>query len=177
MPRPNLNTIAAPVVSVMMALTAFVVTSNNTGSTGEPILLASYKPYPPGVLCIEQGRMITVHIAKDGTLFLRGTYEDEDGKPVYPDKDVPITSEKLTARIEELYRTRAEPVAYVEGEPRVEFGKVAEVIGRIRAAQCNVALIDKSTLEPAKSEMQSQHRAGVFIDLPWPSKSFDARPQ
>ena len=59
----------------------------------------------------------------------------------------PVTKDQLGARLTEIFKTRAERVMFVKGEPDILFGDVAEVIDIAKGAQ-----IDKVGLITAKIE-------------------------
>lgn len=59
----------------------------------------------------------------------------------------PVTKDQLGARLTEIFKTRAERVMFVKGDPDILFGDVAEVIDIAKGAQ-----IDKVGLITAKIE-------------------------
>ena len=59
----------------------------------------------------------------------------------------PVTKDQLGARLTDIFKTRAERVMFVKGDPDILFGDVAEVIDIAKGAQ-----IDKIGLITAKIE-------------------------
>ena len=59
----------------------------------------------------------------------------------------PVTKDQLGARLTDIFKTRAERVMFVKGDPDILFGEVAEVIDIAKGAQ-----IDKIGLITAKIE-------------------------
>ena len=59
----------------------------------------------------------------------------------------PVTKDQLGARLTDIFKTRAERVMFVKGDPEILFGDVAEVIDIAKGAQ-----IDKIGLITAKLE-------------------------
>ena len=59
----------------------------------------------------------------------------------------PVTKDQLGARLTDIFKTRAERVMFVKGDPDILFGDVAEVIDIAKGAQ-----IDKVGLITAKIE-------------------------
>ena len=59
----------------------------------------------------------------------------------------PVTKDQLGARLTDIFKTRAERVMFVKGDPEIMFGDVAEVIDIAKGA-----LIDKIGLITAKIE-------------------------
>lgn len=92
--------------------------------------MVSRAAYPPFTLCIEQ-RLVIIRVKADGGLFV---------------VTEPVSPAGLERRLEELFRTRVERVAYVVGEPGSTFGQVAEVIDVVRRVAPNVGLLTPSTV-------------------------------
>jgi biopolymer transport protein ExbD len=59
----------------------------------------------------------------------------------------PVTEDKLGKRLEDIFKTRAERVVFVKGDPSIEFGAVAKAIDAAHGAG-----IDKVGLMTAKVE-------------------------
>ncbi len=58
----------------------------------------------------------------------------------------PITRAALTRRLEEIFKTRAERVAFVLGAPELSYGEVADVVADVRVTVENVGLLTPSTV-------------------------------
>lgn len=80
----------------------------------------------------EDARTVVVSVNKGGALMI-----NQD----------PVTKDQLGARLTDIFKTRAERVMFVKGDPEILFGDVAEVIDIAKGAQ-----IDKIGLITAKIE-------------------------
>lgn len=67
----------------------------------------------------DPGAPVVVQVAADG--LLRINHE-------------PVSWDKLSARLEEIFSRRAEKVAFVQGEDQVRFGEVARAVSAMRSA-------------------------------------------
>jgi biopolymer transport protein ExbD len=85
-------------------------------------------PPPPG-----QDRTVVIVIEKDKSMKL-----NQD----------PITADTLGDRLTEVFKTRAERVVFVKGDPDLDFGTVANAIDIAKGAQ-----IDKVGLMTPKAEL------------------------
>jgi len=130
---PSLHNCAAPLASVLLVLAAVAVAGNT--SMGLPVAVVSRSAYPPGAVCVEQ-RLIIVRIDSDRRLYINAE---------------PITRMELNGRLEKLFRTRAEPVAFVLGAPELNYGEVADLVARVRLAVPNVGLLPPATF-PTRQE-------------------------
>ena len=74
------------------------------------------KPQPPD----QQDRTVVIVIEKDKKMHLN----QED-----------VTEDKLGMRLEEIFKTRAERVVFVKGDPDLEYGTVAKAIDIAKGAQ------------------------------------------
>src|SRR5258708_7935554 len=70
----------------------------------------------------EEGRTIVIRAQPGGLLWINNE---------------PATLETLGPRLVEIFKTRAERVAFVEGDPTLEFREVARVIGIAKGAGVN----------------------------------------
>lgn len=141
---------SAAVVSVLMTITTIV--AGSAAPRGEPVVLVRRSGYPPGVSCIEQ-RIIIVRVGRDHKLFINSE---------------PIKPNELVRRLDEIFRTRVERVAYVLGAPDIPFGEVAGVIGAVREVVPNVGLLTPSTV-PTMSEPLLQWPNGSYpVKTVWP---------
>jgi biopolymer transport protein TolR len=86
------------------------------------------QPPPPP----DQDRTVVIQIAKDGTMKIN----QED-----------ITEAKLGTRLEEVFKTRAERVVFIKGDPDLDFEAVAKAIDIAKGAA-----IDKIGLMTPKIE-------------------------
>jgi len=97
---------------------------------GQPVALVMRSGYPPGTLCVEQ-RLIIIRV--------------ESGRKLYLNSE-PLSRTELARRLDQIFMTRAERVAYVLGGPNISFGEVADVIGIMRVIVPNVGLLTPSTV-------------------------------
>src|SRR6478672_6995337 len=72
----------------------------------------------------------------------------ENGKTKYKINQEDVTVENLQQRLTDIFKTRAERVMFVKGDPDVEFQNVAQVIDIARGTQ----VVDKVGLITAKIE-------------------------
>lgn len=92
---------------------------------GLPIRMASRSAYPAGLACVLQ-RLVIVRIKSDATLYINAD---------------PVTHHTLTARIDEMFRTRADRVELVLGASELSYGQVAEVLETARLSVDTVGLL------------------------------------
>jgi biopolymer transport protein ExbD len=97
---------------------------------GHPVALVRRSAYPISVLCVDQ-RLIIIGV--------------ESGRRLYLNAE-PLSRAELARRLDRIFFTRAERVAYVLGGPNVSFGEVADAIGIVRAVVPNVGLLTASTV-------------------------------
>ena len=126
---PSLRNASVPLASVLLILAAIVAATKNV-SVGLPLVVVSRSAYPPNVLCVEQG-LIIVSIDKSRRLYINAE---------------PVKQATLPHRLEEVFRTRAEPIAYVYGAPELSYGEVAGIITTVRQAVGNVGLLTPATI-------------------------------
>ena len=126
--KPALNIFAASLTGLLLVLSAIAAATMGT-KTGLPLYIAQRSAYPPGVLCIEQ-RTVVVRIDADRNLFLN--YE-------------PVTRAALKGRLYDIFKTRAEPLAYVLGASELSYGDVAETIDQVRAVVPTIGLLTPAT--------------------------------
>jgi biopolymer transport protein TolR len=81
-------------------------------SEGEEALIPQQSRLPPDSSKIEP-EVVVVQVLADGTLKIN---------------QEPVTFDKLSPRIEEIFKQRATRVAFIRGDKPVEFGVVARVI-------------------------------------------------
>ena len=126
---PDLRIISPALVSLLLVLAAITAMIANV-PTGLPVAVPRREALPPSVLCVEQ-RLIIVRVEADGALYINSE---------------PTTRTSLTPRLEEIFRTRAERVAFVFGSPQVTFGDVAGVISIMRRTVSNVGILTPTTV-------------------------------
>jgi biopolymer transport protein ExbD len=133
--HPDIRSASAAYASILLALAA-IIGSAATVSRGELVGLVARSGYPPGVICVEQ-RTIIVRV--------------DSGRKLHINSET-LQRAQLINRLEEIFRPRAERVAYVLGAPDVSFGEVAEIVGLVRTVVPNVGLLTPSStptdLEP-----------------------------
>ncbi len=141
---PEMRPASATFASVVLTLAA-IVAGAAIVSKGEPVVLVKRSGYPPGVACVEQ-RLIIVRV--------------ESGRRLYINSE-PLTRAELIGRLEEIFRTRAERVAFVLGGREANFGEVADTIGLVRRTVPNVGLLTPSSV-PTESEPLLQWPRGAY---------------
>ncbi|MCX6623438.1 MAG: hypothetical protein NTY38_20710 [Acidobacteria bacterium] len=114
---------------MLLVLTAILIFAANL-PLGLPVGVVSRYGYPPGTLCVEQ-RIIIVRVGANRELHINAE---------------PVTRAALHRRLEELFATRAERVAFVLGAPELSYGEVAEVVAIVRQTVGNVGLLTASTI-------------------------------
>jgi biopolymer transport protein ExbD len=128
-PQANIN--VTPLIDVLLVLLIiFMVITPLT-----PKGLDALVPQPPKTPQQQQNpedRTIVVQILKNDTLKIN---QDD------------VTLDKLQGRLEDIFKTRAEKVAFVKGDEDLTFSDVAQVIDKVHAAG-----VDKVGLITAKIE-------------------------
>lgn len=90
------------------------------------------QPAPPGQQSAADTRTVVIQVNKNGAIMV-----NQD----------PIEESRLGARLEDIFKTRAERVVFVEGDPDLQYQSVARVIDIAHGAG-----IDKVGLMTAKVE-------------------------
>lgn len=84
----------------------------------------------------------------DRTVVVQVLQPPNGGKPTYKINQEDVSQDNLGSRLTDIFKTRAERVMFVKGDPDVEFQYVAGVIDVARGTQ----VIDKVGLITAKIE-------------------------
>lgn len=77
------------------------------------------QPPPPGSKSAANERTVVIILNRDGSMLLNTE---------------PVTEETLEGRLAEIFKTRAERVVFVKGDPDLEFQHVARAIDKAKGA-------------------------------------------
>jgi len=128
-PKSDIN--MTPLIDVLLVLLIFMVITPLTPKGLETLVPQppppNAPPPPPG-----QDRTVVIIINKDRSMMLNTE---------------PINEDRLGSRLEEVFKTRAERVVFVKGDPDLEFRDVAKAIDIAKGAG-----IDKVGLMTPKIE-------------------------
>jgi len=120
-----------PMIDVLLVLIIIFMVITPLTPKGLETLVP--QPPPPGVQAnVQDQRTVVIVINKDKTMLINTEATDEA---------------KLGPRLEEIFKTRAERVVFVKGDPDLEFQYVAKAIDIAKGAG-----IDKVGLMTAKVE-------------------------
>ena len=128
-PQANIN--VTPLIDVLLVLLIIFMVITPLTPKGLDALVPQ-PPKNPQKQTDVNDRTIVVQVLKGGAVKI-----NQD--------DVPL--DKLQGRLEDIFKTRAEKVAFVKGDPDLTFSDVAEVIDKVHAAG-----VDKVGLITAKIE-------------------------
>ena len=118
-----------PMIDVLLVLIIIFMVITPLTPKGLEALVP--QPPPPGQQSsAADQRTVVISINADHSMLINAEPTDDD---------------KLGARLEDIFKTRAERVVFVKGDPSLEFGVVAKVIDIAHGAQ-----IDKVGLMPYK---------------------------
>ena len=125
-PKSDIN--MTPMIDVLLVLIIIFMVITPLTPKGLEALVP--QPPPPGVVEPPNVRTVVISINEDHSMMI-----NQD----------PIEEKALQAKLVEVFKTRAERVVFVKGDPKLEFNWVAKVIDIAHGAQ-----IDKVGLMPYK---------------------------
>jgi biopolymer transport protein ExbD len=123
-----------PMIDVLLVLIIIFMVITPLTPKGLEALIP--QPPPPGTppQQVQNDRTVVIIIEKNGTMMLNAE---------------PITMDRLADRLIEVFKTRAERVCFVKGDPDLEFQVVAKAIDVAKGAQ-----MDKVGLMTARMEQE-----------------------
>jgi len=128
-PKADIN--MTPMIDVLLVLIIIFMVITPLTPKGLEALVP--QPPPPGAQQNQSDqRTVVIVINADHTMLINAE---------------PVTEDKLGTRLEEIFKTRAERVVFVKGDPNIEFAWVARAIDTAHGAG-----IDKVGLMTAKVE-------------------------
>lgn len=128
-PQANIN--VTPLIDVLLVLLIIFMVITPLTPKGLDALVPQ-PPKNPQQQSNPDERTIVVQVLKNNTLKIN---QDD------------VTLDKLQGRLEDIFKTRAEKVAFVKGDEDLTFSDVAQVIDKVHAAG-----VDKVGLITAKIE-------------------------
>ena len=121
-----------PLIDILLVLLIIFMVITPLVPKGLDALVPQPNPNKPEQEVPDDMRTVVVSVNQGGAMLI-----NQD----------PVTKDQLGARLTEIFKTRAERVMFVKGDPEILFGDVAEVIDIAKGAQ-----IDKIGLITAKIE-------------------------
>jgi biopolymer transport protein ExbD len=128
-PQANIN--VTPLIDVLLVLLIIFMVITPLTPKGLDALVPQ-PPKSPQQQTNPDDRTIVVQVLKNNTLKIN---QDD------------VTLDRLQGRLEDIFKTRAEKVAFVKGDENLTFADVAQVIDKVHAAG-----VDKVGLITAKIE-------------------------
>jgi biopolymer transport protein ExbD len=128
-PQANIN--VTPLIDVLLVLLIIFMVITPLTPKGLDALVPQ-PPKSPQKQSEPDQRTIVVQVLKNNTIKIN---QDD------------VTMDKLQGRLEDIFKTRAEKVAFVKGDEDLTFADVAQVIDKVHAAG-----VDKVGLITAKIE-------------------------
>jgi biopolymer transport protein ExbD len=112
-----------PMIDVLLVLIIiFMVVSQSLKQTG----VEAQIPQPP--------KQDSPQPPVDRTIVIQVGWAPDGHTPVFKINQDPVKMEDLTPRLQEIFKMRAEKVAFVKGDGDVDFEPVAQVIGAAHEA-------------------------------------------
>ncbi len=112
-----------PLIDILLVmLVIFMIIPHN--QTGLDASLP--QPAGPNIVPPHSEGVIVVQVRQDGSLKIN---------------EEPVSWDRLSARLEEVYKQRAQRIAFIKGDAPVEFAAVAKVVDVMRQLDLSVGLL------------------------------------